>query len=41
MKSINTLLGQRVIKTIGSNKTYFSYDESGKLIGEYDGNNNH
>ncbi len=36
----NKTLRQRVIKTIGSKKTYFSYDESGKLIGEYDGNNN-
>ncbi len=37
--SYNTL-GQRVIKTTGSNKTYFNYDESGKLIGEYDNNGN-
>lgn len=30
-------LGQRVSKTMGSTTTYFTYDEAGHLIGEYNG----
>jgi hypothetical protein len=30
-------LGQRVKKTVGATSTYFAYDASGHLLGEYDG----
>ncbi len=33
-------LGQRVKKTANGQSIYFNYNESGQLIGEYDGSNN-
>ena len=38
--NVYNALGQRVQKNSGNAKTYFSYDEQGRLLGDYDNNGN-